>query len=133
MTLKYFQPLLPSDMTEKDIYWLAKMDSISYDGTTGADLLNDVLHGFKKLWRIANGLEGITVTSVRKAVLQLDYVSGKNLIPNLKTLHEELLVLAAQEKCTEIECVTKFAALQRLYQRLGYKPVGTIMRIGHGR
>lgn len=131
--MQYFLPLSPADMTETDVRWLAKMDEISYDGTTGADLLQEVLRGTKMIWRIAGGLEGIAVTSVKKAIFQIEFVAGRNLIKNLSILHDELLSLAAQENCNQVECVTKFAALQRVYRRLGYKPIALVMRIDHGR
>lgn len=112
--------------------WLAKVSESAYDGTTGAELTRLWLQGRIGLWRFINGPKGIAAFSVEKhrdRVLRIVFMTGEGLIKRYSEILKDLHEVKDFMKCDSIDCFASTPTMKRLYEKVGFKPVATVMRL----
>lgn len=128
MSSIYLTRVFSQDMTERDIYWLSKRAKLEYDEITGADILKDVIAGYKQIWRISGECEGLIISSVLKTTWNLEFIVGNKLLQHAEAIHQKLLHRAKLGNCKVIEGQTNSKGLLKFFDKLGFKQSAICVR-----
>lgn len=122
-------PVVAFDLTENEMELLARSAEIAYDGTRGVDYVRLWAQRRLGLFRFQNGPEGLFAFVVDKDVFRIVFVGGKNLIKHAEQILKDVNELKAYYDCSVLECFTTDTKMVRLYEKLGFKKVATVMRL----
>jgi len=123
------QMLLLANVRESDLHYLAQLDSIGYDGQTAEDLLKAVVDQGLALWRISGDCEGVLLTSLTKKALWVDGIAGKGLTLCAEAIRTKLQTIAKRAGRDHVQCAVSHPVLRKFYERMGAKPIASIMEL----
>ena len=118
-------PVDIDSITEHDLRLLAKLDTIGFEKRTAEQLLFDIKANQKTLWRL--GDIGIMLTSLSDDSLWVEGVAGRFDFKAGHEVRDWLYRLKERAGKYHVRLAVNNIRLQRVYQRLGFVPVATIM------
>jgi hypothetical protein len=113
--------LFLKDITDEHLTHMHRAAIVTPDGKTAQDWVREIAEGDLALFEIPNGIIGLKFQ--RKQVF-IELFAGKRLVPSE--------VLAAVRELAKGKAVEGFVVdpkAVKVYERYGFKPVGTYMRL----
>lgn len=119
--------VLPEDMSDGDLAWLAKVCGVSYTGVTPEGLLPELVAGTLAMWRVNGGAAGVVLTQILQhpggRELYMWGMAGKGIIENIETIYDGLKAYGASQGCRWVGGRALRPGLTRVYEKLlGVRP-----------
>ena len=116
-----------SAVSRNDLQWIATLDNIGYDKRSARELIEGIAEGRFALWRLSGDASGVFITSLTPRALWIEGMAGEGILRHAAAIRDKLQDIKAKASKAVIQGTVDRPGLQRLYERLGHKPVATIM------
>lgn len=110
-----------ADLTDKHLQWLQSVLVCAPDVELRT-WLQDIADGKLKVYDVGEGIIGLYAFD---GWVHVEFLAGKDMLKSRERIWEAVRDLAGGKP---LSCVVVNSAVARFYKRLGFKPVGTLMR-----
>lgn len=117
------------DMTDEHLDWMARLDKAFFDKAPAKDFFERIANGICVLWEIYGDAKGIAITMLTDDTLWIDAVAGDGLALRARGVTEALRDLQKKSGRPHMRSTVSNPVLTKLYLRIGYKPIATVMEI----
>jgi hypothetical protein len=123
--LMHIVPVDINAIVESDLRWLAKLDKLGFDKRSAKEYLVEIGTGRMTLWRV--GDSGIVITTLVGDSLWIEGLAGEFDLKATLKVRDWLRRLMVRADKYYLRLAVNNIRLERIYKRLGFKPVATIM------